>query len=59
MASLTEIRLDSATDWPPVTLPFDAETTGKDFVLEPASDEDMRGKFAAAKASLEVVYDNA
>ena len=38
---------------------FDAETTGKDFVLEPASDEDMRGKFAAAKASLEVVYDNA
>ena len=38
---------------------FDAETTGKDFVLEPASDEDMRGKFAGVKASLEVVYDNA
>ncbi len=38
---------------------FDAETTGKDFVLEPASDEDMRGKFAAQKVSLEVVYDNA
>ncbi len=37
---------------------FDAETTGKDFVLEPASDEDMRGKFAGVKVSLEVVYDN-
>ena len=38
---------------------FDAETTGKDFVLEPATDVDMRGKFAAEKLSLEVVYDNA
>ena len=38
---------------------FDAETTGKDFVLEPATDVDMRGKFAAEKPSLEVVYDNA
>ncbi len=37
---------------------FSAETTGKDFVLDPATDADMRGKFAAAKASLEVVYDN-
>jgi chlorophyllide a reductase subunit X len=38
---------------------FSAETTGKDFVLEPATDVDMRGKFAAEKPSLEVVYDNA
>ena len=38
---------------------FSAETTGKDFVLEPATDIDMRGKFAAEKPSLEVVYDNA
>ena len=38
---------------------FDAETTGADFVLEPASDADMRGKNAVTKASLEVVYDNA
>ena len=38
---------------------FDAETTGKDFVLEPATDVDMCGKFAAEKPSLEVVYDNA
>ncbi|MFN4158567.1 MAG: chlorophyllide a reductase iron protein subunit X [Gemmobacter sp.] len=38
---------------------FDAETTGKDFVLTPATDADMRGKFAVAKKSLEVVYDNA
>ncbi len=38
---------------------FDAETTGKDFVLVPATDADMRGKFAVEKKSLEVVYDNA
>jgi chlorophyllide a reductase subunit X len=38
---------------------FDAETTGAGFVLEPATDEDMRGKDAAPKKSLEVVYDNA
>lgn len=38
---------------------FDAETTGKDFVLVPATDADMRGKFAVVKPSLEVVYDNA
>jgi chlorophyllide a reductase subunit X len=38
---------------------FSAETTGADFVLMPASDEDMRGKNAAPKKSLEVVYDNA
>ena len=37
---------------------FDAKTTGKDFVLTPATDEDMRGKFAVLKKSLEVVYDN-
>ncbi|WP_431299498.1 chlorophyllide a reductase iron protein subunit X [Tabrizicola sp. BL-A-41-H6] len=37
---------------------FSAETTGADFVLTPATDMDMRGKYAAPKASLEVVYDN-
>ena len=37
---------------------FSAEHTGKDFVLEPASDADMRGKFAKPLKSLEVVYDN-
>ncbi len=38
---------------------FDKEVTGADFVLEPATDADMRGKFATPKVSLEVVYDNA
>jgi chlorophyllide a reductase subunit X len=38
---------------------FSAETTGKDFVLEPATDIDMRGKNADVRPSLEVVYDNA
>jgi chlorophyllide a reductase subunit X len=38
---------------------FSAETTGADFVLTPASDADMRGKFADLRPSLEVVYDNA
>ncbi|MCF8485114.1 MAG: chlorophyllide a reductase iron protein subunit X [Rhodobacteraceae bacterium] len=37
---------------------FSAETTGKDFVLDPATDDDMRGKYAGVKVSLEVVYDN-
>ena len=37
---------------------FSAETTGKDFVLEPATDTDMRGKYAGETVSLEVVYDN-
>ena len=37
---------------------FSAETTGKDFVLTPATDADMRGKYAGVKASLEVVYDD-
>lgn len=37
---------------------FSAETTGKDFVLTPATDADMRGKSAVLKKSLEVVYDN-
>jgi len=36
---------------------FDGKDTGADFVLEPATDEDMRGKNYAPKASLEVVYD--
>jgi chlorophyllide a reductase subunit X len=38
---------------------FDAETTGAGFVLEPATDIDMRGKNAVERPSLEVVYDNA
>jgi chlorophyllide a reductase subunit X len=38
---------------------FDSKDTGGDYVLEPATDEDMRGKYAAPKASLEVVYDDA
>jgi chlorophyllide a reductase subunit X len=38
---------------------FDAETTGAGFVLEPATDADMRGKDAAPRKSLEVVYDDA
>ncbi len=38
---------------------FDRRDTGADFVLEPATDADMRGKKAAPKESLEVVYDDA
>ncbi len=38
---------------------FDSKDTGGDVVLVPATDADMRGKFAVAKKSLEVVYDNA
>jgi 3,8-divinyl chlorophyllide a/chlorophyllide a reductase subunit X len=38
---------------------FDAKDTGGNVVLEPATDADMRGKFAVEKVSLEVVYDNA
>jgi chlorophyllide a reductase subunit X len=38
---------------------FSAETTGADFVLEAATDADMRGKNAVEKPSLEVVYDDA
>ncbi|MEO1679043.1 MAG: chlorophyllide a reductase iron protein subunit X [Pseudomonadota bacterium] len=38
---------------------FDGKDTGADFVLVPATDEDMRGKNAAPRASLEVVYDDA
>ncbi|MEM7547270.1 MAG: chlorophyllide a reductase iron protein subunit X [Pseudomonadota bacterium] len=37
---------------------FSAEETGADFVLEPATDADMRGKNAKPKQSLEVVYDD-
>ncbi len=36
---------------------FDSKDTGGDIVLEPATDTDMRGKNAAPKPSLEVVYD--
>ena len=36
---------------------FSASETGADFVLQPATDADMRGKFAKPKESLEVVYD--
>lgn len=38
---------------------FDGKDTGADFVLEPATDADMRGKNYLPKLSLEVVYDNA
>jgi chlorophyllide a reductase subunit X len=38
---------------------FDSSETGGDVVLEPATDADMRGKNAAPKASLEVIYDDA
>jgi len=38
---------------------FDSKDTGADFVLEPATDEDMRGKNAKPKPSLEVIYDHA
>ena len=38
---------------------FDGKDTGADFVLIPATDEDMRGKNAKPKVSLEVVYDDA
>ena len=37
---------------------FDASQTGGDFVLEPATDADMRGKYNKPKVSLEVVYDD-
>jgi chlorophyllide a reductase subunit X len=37
---------------------FSAESTGKDFVLTPATDADMRGKNVVLKKSLEVVYDD-
>ena len=38
---------------------FDAEETGANFQLVPASDADMRGKNAKPKVSLEVIYDDA
>ena len=38
---------------------FDGSDTGAGVVLEPATDEDMRGKNAAPKKSLEVIYDEA
>ncbi|MDU8944520.1 chlorophyllide a reductase iron protein subunit X [Ovoidimarina sediminis] len=38
---------------------FSASETGADFVLEPATDEDMRGANAQPKESLEVIYDEA
>jgi chlorophyllide a reductase subunit X len=38
---------------------FDGKETGADFVLEPATDADMRGKNSKPKKSLEVIYDEA
>ncbi|MFO7921837.1 MAG: AAA family ATPase, partial [Nioella sp.] len=38
---------------------FDSKDTGGDYVLVPATDEDMRGKYSKPKESLEVVYDEA
>jgi chlorophyllide a reductase subunit X len=37
---------------------FSSAVTGADYVLTPASDADMRGKYAKPKVSLEVVYDD-
>ena len=37
---------------------FDTKDTGGDYQLVPATDMDMRGKHAAPKPSLEVVYDD-
>ena len=37
---------------------FDGSDTGAGVVLEPATDQDMRGKDAKPKESLEVVYDD-
>jgi chlorophyllide a reductase subunit X len=37
---------------------FSSAVTGADYVLTPATDADMRGKYAQPKASLEVVYDD-
>jgi chlorophyllide a reductase subunit X len=37
---------------------FDSKDTGGDVVLQPATDADMRGKFAKPQKSLEVVYDD-
>jgi len=38
---------------------FDGSDTGAGITLEPATDEDMRGKYAATRESLEVIYDDA
>jgi chlorophyllide a reductase subunit X len=38
---------------------FDAKDTGGDYQLVPATDTDMRGKYAVVKPSLEVIYDDA
>jgi len=38
---------------------FDGSDTGEGVVLEPATDSDMRGKYAKPKESLEVIYDEA
>ncbi len=38
---------------------FDSKDTGGNYVLVPATDQDMRGKNAVVKESLEVVYDDA
>ncbi|MEO0991462.1 MAG: chlorophyllide reductase iron protein subunit X, partial [Pseudomonadota bacterium] len=38
---------------------FDGSETGAGVVLEPATDQDMRGKNSMPKESLEVIYDDA
>ncbi|MCC5975401.1 MAG: AAA family ATPase, partial [Rubellimicrobium sp.] len=38
---------------------FDAKDTGGDYQLVPATDADMRGKYAKVRESLEVIYDDA
>ena len=36
---------------------FDGSDTGAGVTLDPATDADMRGKYAAPRPSLEVIYD--
>ena len=38
---------------------FDGSDTGAGVTLDPATDADMRGKYAAPRPSLEVIYDEA
>ncbi|SER85129.1 chlorophyllide a reductase subunit X [Tranquillimonas rosea] len=38
---------------------FDSDEVGGGIVLEPATDADMRGKYATKRESLEVIYDDA
>ncbi|MFC3614236.1 chlorophyllide a reductase iron protein subunit X [Lutimaribacter marinistellae] len=67
--SLFATLSDAVSDAPPVRPTpleqdgllalFDGSDTGAGFVLEPATDADMRGKNAEPRPSLEVIYDDA